>query len=44
MHPVFNYHGILGDIEVTPCAMVSGNELSIHMGLPRKSVCGFPVI
>lgn len=44
MHPVFNYQGMLGDIEVTPSAMVSGSELSIHMGLPRKSVCGLPVI
>ena len=44
MHPIFKYQGTLGDIEVTPSAMVSGNELSIHMGLPRKSVCGLPVI
>lgn len=44
MHPVFKYTGSLGSIEVTPSAMVSGNELAIHMGLPRKSVCGFPVI
>lgn len=44
MHPVFRYKGTLGEIEVTPCSMVSGNELAIHMGLPRKSVCGLPVI
>lgn len=44
MHPVFRYNGFAGNIEVTPCALVSGNELSIHMGLPRKSVCGLPVI
>ena len=44
MHPVFKYSGSLGSIEVTPSAMVSGNELAIHMGLPRKSVCGLPVI
>lgn len=44
IHPVFNYEGIAGKIEVTPCSLVSGNELSIHMGLPRKSVCGLPVI
>ena len=25
-------------------SLVSGNELAIQMGLPRKSVCGFPVI
>ncbi|MCH5193408.1 MAG: ATP-binding protein [Oscillospiraceae bacterium] len=44
IHPVFKYSGTLGNIEVTPSSMVSGNELSIHMGLPRKSVCGLPVI
>lgn len=44
IHPVFKYNGILGSIEVTPTSMVSGNELAIHMGLPRKSVCGLPVI
>lgn len=43
IHPVFRYNGPTGDIEVTPCSLVSGNELSIHMGLPRKSVCGLPV-
>lgn len=44
IHPVFAYS--LGNvtIPVTPCSLVSGNELAIHMGLPRKSVCGFPVI
>lgn len=44
IHPVFQYDGVAGNIEVTPCSLVSGNELSIHMGLPRKSVCGLPVI
>ena len=44
MHPIFKYKGYLGNIEVSPCAMVSGNELAIHMGMPRKSVCGLPVI
>ena len=44
IHPVFKYQGIFGGIEVTPCALVSGNELAIHMGLPRRSVCGLPVI
>lgn len=44
MHPVFRYHGAAGGIEVTPCSLVSGNELAIHMGLPRHSVCGLPVI
>ena len=41
---IFKYKGTLGEIEVSPCAMVSGNELAIHMGMPRKSVCGLPVI
>lgn len=46
MHPVFQYDREIGGerIEVTPSAMVSGNELALHMGLPRKSVCGLPVI
>ena len=44
IHPVFRYDGAAGNIEVTPCSLVSGNELAIHMGLPRKSVCGLPVI
>lgn len=44
IHPVFRYDGPAGKLEVTPCSLVSGNELSIHMGLPRKSVCGLPVI
>ena len=42
--PVFRYNGVAGEIEVTPCSLVSGNELAIHMGLPRHSVCGLPVI
>lgn len=44
IHPVFSYDGPAGNIEVTPCSLVSGNELAIHMGLPRRSVCGLPVI
>lgn len=44
IHPVFKYEGAVGNIEVTPCSLVSGNELAIHMGLPRRSVCGLPVI
>lgn len=31
-------------MQVTPCSLVSGNELAIHMGLPRRSVCGLPVV
>lgn len=44
IHPTFSYHSPAGDIQVNPCSLVSGKELAIHMGLPRKSVCGFPVI
>ncbi len=44
IHPVFEYVGSVGNIEVTPCSLVSGSELAIHMGLPRRSVCGLPVI
>lgn len=44
IHPVFSYQNDVSQIEVTPCTLVSGNELALHMGLPRKSVCGFPVI
>lgn len=44
MHPVFLYDTPKGNIEVTPSSLVSGNELALHMGLPRKSISGFPVI
>ena len=44
IHPVFSYNSSAGEIQVNPCSLVSGNELAIHMGLPRKSVCGLPVI
>ena len=44
IHPVFRYEDPVGNIEVTPCSLVSGSELAIHMGLPRRSVCGLPVI
>lgn len=44
IHPVFSYSSAAGEIQVSPCSLVSGNELAIHMGLPRKSVCGLPVI
>ncbi|MBR2208851.1 MAG: ATP-binding protein [Synergistaceae bacterium] len=41
VHPVFKYGS---GIPVTPSAFVSGNELALHMGLPRHSVRGLPVI
>lgn len=44
IHPVFLYNSPAVNISVTPCSLVSGNELALHMGLPRRSVCGFPVI
>lgn len=44
IHPVFAYSINDYTIPVTPTSLVSGNELAIHMGLPRNSVCGFPVI
>lgn len=44
MHPIFKYNNDGIEIPVTPTSLVSGNELAIHMGVPRKSVCGFPVI
>jgi len=41
MQPLFQYQTSL---EVTAGTFVSGKELALHMGLPRRSVCGFPVI
>jgi hypothetical protein len=44
IHPVFEYRSPSNSVQVTPSSLISGNELAIQMGLPRKSVCGFPVI
>jgi hypothetical protein len=44
IHPVFAYSTEQGIVPVNACSFVSGNELAIHIGLPRKSVSGFPVI
>ncbi|MCM1022642.1 MAG: DUF87 domain-containing protein [Prevotella sp.] len=44
IHPVFDYKIGGYNIPIMPTNLVSGNELAIHMGLPRNSVCGFPVI
>lgn len=44
IHPVFEYRSDSVTVPVTAAALISGNELAIQMGLPRKSVCGFPVI
>lgn len=47
-HPQFAYRGFSYDdvrtIPVNPSALVSTNELAIHMSLPRHSVIGLPVI
>lgn len=47
LHPKFSYSGFSYDgarnIPVDPSALVSTNELAIHMGLPRHSVIGLPV-
>lgn len=41
VHPLFNYGG---DIIVTPSTNISGKELGLHLGLPRSTVPGLPVI
>ncbi len=44
-HPVFEYDSPLGvKIEVLPTSLLSSKELAILIGLPRKSVPGFPVV
>lgn len=44
IHPVFSYTSETVLLPVTASSLVSSNELAIQMGLPRKSVCVFPVI
>lgn len=44
IHPVFAYCSDKATLPVTASSLISSNELAIQMGLPRKSVCGFPVI
>lgn len=44
VHPCFRYDNGNRSLPVTATSFVSGDELAINMGLPRKSVCGFPVI
>lgn len=48
VHPRFVYQGFSYDgdryVAVDPSALVSTNELAIHMGLPRHSVRGLPVV
>lgn len=48
IHPQFIYRGFSYEeeryIAVDPSILVSTNELAIHMGLPRHSVRGLPVV
>lgn len=44
VHPIFAYRSKSAVVPVTASSLVSSNELAIQMGLPRKSLCGFPVI
>lgn len=44
IHPTFLYKAPSGEVPVTATSLVNGNELAIHMGLPRKSINGFTVI
>lgn len=44
IHPVFAYNTSNGCVPVSTSSFLSSNELAIQMGLPRKAVCGFPVI
>lgn len=41
VHPLFIYGG---NVLVNPATSVSGKELGLHLGLPRASVPGLPVI
>jgi len=45
-HPQFKYQNGISErpINVAPTTMMSSKEVAIMMGLPRKSVPGFPVI
>ncbi len=44
VHPCFEYDGIDAVSIVRPTAMVSSNELALHLGLPKKSVKGLAVV
>lgn len=44
-HPEFMLKNVFDTtMIVTPASVVSGKELAIHMGLPKKSVPGLPVV
>lgn len=44
MHPIFLYRKEEIEVPILPTSLISGRELAIHMGLPRRSVSGFPVL
>ena len=44
IHPEFRYKAAQTELTVDASSLLSSNELAIQMGLPRESVCGFPVI
>lgn len=46
LHPIFKYTDRVlgGQMALPPTSLLSSKELSIMIGLPRKSVPGFPVI
>ncbi|WP_027868620.1 ATP-binding protein [Eubacterium sp. AB3007] len=44
IHPQFYYGVDVDDALTDASTWISGKELGIHMGLPRSSVSGFPVI
>ncbi len=44
VHPVFHVNMNNLEIPYTPGSIVSGVELSMHLGLPTRSVFGLPVI
>lgn len=45
-HPQFVYHNSISEqsMVLTPTTMLSSKEVAIMIGLPRKSVPGFPVV
>lgn len=43
-HPKFEYISADAPCLISPASLISTKELAIEMSLPRKSVCGLPVI
>lgn len=43
-HPKFEYESADVPCMISPASLISTKELAIEMSLPRKSVCGLPVI